>query len=108
MKRLVGFVLLALAASATPAAAGVDDQPFAVDGPWIIEVGPEVAVIPEAQWSFVLVRDAVGSAGACEETRGCTAVVDDEVGAVVIVDQSPASPASAAASVAPSVVAVPR
>jgi hypothetical protein len=105
------LALLALVASAAPAAAGVDDQPFAMDGPWIIEVGPEIAVIPEAQASFVIVSDAVGSARACGATRGCTAVVDEEVGAVVIVDQSAASPAPAspAASAAPSGLgAVPR
>jgi hypothetical protein len=99
----IALVALALAAIPAPATSGIDDQPPAVEGPWIIEVGPEIAVIPEPGASFAII-DAGGSARACEATVGCAAILDEGVGAVVIVDQSPVSvvPASPAPSAAAS------
>jgi hypothetical protein len=95
---LLAFVaLLTLPVSA---AAGIDDPPPAFDGPWIIEVGPEIAVIVDGQGSVAMVGEAQQRVQTCEATAGCGAFWEDGVGTVVIVDQSPApaSPPSAAAS----------
>jgi hypothetical protein len=104
------LALAALALAALPARAfAVDDQPFVIDGPWIIEVGPEITVIADPGGDAI-VGDAASISPACVTTDGCTAVWDEGVGAVIIVDQSPPVPASPAApsSAASALGAVPR
>lgn len=99
--------LAAFVARPAPATGGIDDPPPGFEGPWIIEVGPEVAVIVDGQGSVAMMGEAPQRVQACEATAGCSAFWEDGLGAVVIVNQSPA-PASPPSPAAASEGATPR
>jgi hypothetical protein len=101
------FMCLACLARPAAALAGIDDQPPAVEGPWIIEVGPDVAVVVDEQGRVGIVGDAEQRVRDCKVNPGCTVYWDDGVGLAVIPDQSPApaSPAPTSPAAAPSAAA---
>lgn len=80
------LVLAALALVAVPAAAARgDEQPPAVDGPWIVGADAEVTVIVDEQGNVVLTGEAAERVHRCEVTPACWAFWDDGIGAAVIV-----------------------
>ena len=110
MSRSAPFAFLAgvvLSALASPASAGIDDPPPAFEGPWIVEVGPDLAVIVAGEGNVTMAGDAEQRLATCQATAGCRALWDDGVGTVVIIDQSPA-PASPPSPGAASKGATPR